>query len=1523
MARSLTEFQTIRSQGGLLPPDLLRRILDPKEKLEGTRPEDYTLAPAERLNEVITQSWNRLSKYWSDFRASAAKLPSDEPATGLTNDKWTLPLLRELGFGLLPTTAGPEINGRTYPISRFFGPVPIHLVGCGLSLDRRAAGVRGASSSNPHGLVQEFLNRSSGHLWGIVSNGLEFRILRDSQALSRQSFLEFDLEAMFNGEVYSDFALFWMTAHASRFAPREENRPDTCFLECWTKIANEQGTRALLDLRGGVERALACLGEGFTSHPRNVELRDALRSGQLSLSDFHGQLLRIVYRLIFLFVAEDRSLEGHRLLHAIDESPAAEVARQRYASYYSLSRLRDMASRMKGSRHGDLWRQFRLVSNALSGLGPYAAIREQLALPALGSFLWSPTSTTALNSAEITNHDFLDALRNLAYTRQGSALRPVDYKNLGAEELGGVYESLLALTPQISADGARFTFAEFAGNERKTSGSYYTPDSLVQCLLDSALDPVVEQAIKGKGPAEAEKAILALKVCDPAVGSGHFLVGAAHRLARHLALQRSLAQGESEPSPLHYQHALRDVIGRCLYGVDINPMSAELCRVSLWLEALEPGKPLSFLDHHIQVGNSLLGATPALLAKGIPDEAFTPIEGDDKEICARFKRVNRDEHKGQQHLFAPTTEPWERLGDLAASMAQIDVAPDDSLESVQEKQRLYEEMVHSGNYLNGRFWADAWCAAFVWKKTSEFKYPITEEVFRRIENNLHSVDVWMRDEIIRLAQQYQFFHWHLAFPDVFRVLPQPELRGTHTGWSGGFDLVLGNPPWDKVQPEEVKFFASMRTDIAEASSAKARKDLIAGLDETDPVLADAWTSYKRAIDAQCNLLKAGKMLPLTAEGNLNTYRLFSELAYYLISPRGYAGMVVQTGMATDESGKEFFSEVLSKGQLVRFLDFENKGTFFSEVHDQFRFALITLCGSIDGHENRAGEFGWLLHSLDEMDQPERLVHLASQDIALFNPSSGTCPVFQSERDLRVNRQIYSNGEHIFLDQKRRFAAIDFLGELFNMTRDSRHFESEAGPDDAYLPLYEAKCIHQFDHRYAAQFGAVFTDVPVSQKENPEFRMYPRSWVRAGEVEARLARRGIASSWMFGFRDVASATNERTAIAAIFPRSAVGNNINLILGLSASQSMLLCANVNTFVFDFACRQKMSGMHVNIWIMKQLPSIPIGRYDETLPEIGNLASWVLLRTLELTYTSYDLLPLATELGHYGPPFKWVDSRRFLLRCELDALYFQLYGLSREDAAYIIDTFPIVKRRDEEEFDGDYRAKLAILEIYDAMAEAMRTGVPYQTRLSPPPADPSCRHPKKKIGILAYGSLISDPGSELEPRIGIRIKTQTPFPVEYGRISRTRGGAATLVPHEAGAPVAAEILVLDDDISMDEARNMLWRREARQEGSGKAYPAGSGENSVLVQTIHDDPCVETVLYTDFNAAGKITHPTAEELAKAAIESVAKADQGKDGISYLIAALESGIRTSLTDEFRAEILRQSGAGMLQELLHPASSLQ
>lgn len=1540
------DFQTIRSEGGLLPPDLLRRVLDPKEELDGTRPEDYGLPQGERLNEVITQSWNRLRKHWTEFRAAEEHLPQAEPGTGLTNDKWSLPLLRELGFGLLPTSPGPEIGGRTYAINRFFGPVPIHLVGCGLSLDRRAAGVRGAAAANPHGLVQEFINRSPGHLWAIVSNGLRIRLLRNNQALSRQSFLEFDLEAMFAGELYSDFVLLWLVAHATRFAPREGDKPDTCWLEQWTKLADEQGTRALGELRGGVEKALQILGEGFTSHPKNTALRDGLRTGQVSLADFHGQLLRIVYRLIFLFVAEDRTLDGLPLLHPRDVSQVAKTARERFALHYGTTRLREMAAEIKGSRHGDLWRQFQIVVGALSGDVNFTAAREQLGLPSLGSFLWDPSSTLALNGAELTNHDFLEALRDLAFTRQGKVLRPVDYENLGAEELGGVYESLLALTPQISADGSRFTFAEFAGNERKTSGSYYTPDSLVQCLLDSALDPVVEEAIKEKSGSEAEKAILALKVCDQAVGSGHFLVGAAHRLAQHLARVRAIAHGESEPSPLLYQHALRDVIGHCLYGVDINPMATELCRVSLWLEALEPGKPLSFLEHRIQCGNSLIGATPASLARGIPDDAFTPIEGDDREICKKFKQVNKDERNRQMRLFVATTEPWEQLGNLALSLASLDALDDNSLDGVREKQRLYEQTILSADYLSGRFWADTWCSAFVWKKTREFNYPITEEVFRRIERNPHAVDPWMRDEIRRLASQYQYFHWHLAFPDVFHV-PQNEVapENGQTGWSGGFDCVLGNPPWDKIQPEEEKFFATIRSDIATAATAKIRKELIARLPVDDPLNHTRWVEHQRGIDGLSQFLKCSRTVQFTGAGNLNSYRVFTELSSKLLSMNGRAGLVVQTGLATDESGKELFDYLLSSKRLLRFLDFENRQAFFVDVHQQFRFSLITIGGNeSELRPDGVAEFGWLLHSLDELRVPDRLVQLSASDLILFNPSSRTCPVFTSMRDFTLSNVIYRNGQHMYIDGNQRLGNIDFLGELFNMTRDVGYFKRE--PTDTTVPLYEAKYIHQFDHRFATFEDGEVRELTAEEKQSPDRSINSRSWIDKDLLYSRTSKREMNLRWMVGFRDIASATNERTVIMAVFPFVGVGNSINMILGLAAIDTALLMANANSAVLDFCARQKISGSHVNIWIFKQLPAIPFKRYDDVFPLSGGTQSfrdWVVPRVMELSHTAWDLEPFARDCDYYGPPFNWNDDRRFLLRCELDAAFFHQYlrpnrngdwsasdeispevlshiqayfPSPRHAVAYIMDTFLIVKRKDEDQFSGDYRTKRIILEIYDAIQESISTGQPYQTRLDPPPADPRCRHPKPEVGILAFGSLITDPGEELKPRIIFRVKTQTPFSVEYGRYSgKTRGEAPTLVPHQMGSPVAAEILVLDEMVTIDDATNMLWRRETRKTGA-EIYAEGASPNSVLVRRINDDPRVSTILYTNFPDAGKTPNPTARELAEHAIHSVEAAAEGMDGITYLINAIKCGIETPLTRAYRDEILRQTNTPTLEEAL-------
>jgi hypothetical protein len=375
-----------------------------------------------------------------------------------------------------------------------------------------------------------------------------------------------------------------------------------------------------------------------------------------------------------------------------------------------------------------------------------------------------------------------------------------------------------------------------------------------------------------------------------------------------------------------------------------------------------------------------------------------------------------------------------------------------------------------------------------------------------------------------------------------------------------------------------------------------------------------------------------------------------------------------------------------------------------------------------------------------------------------------------------------------------------------------------------------------------------------------------------------------------------------------------------------------AALNSFPADYVLRQKASG-DLNFYVFKQLPALSpelIAAQCSWSNDVRTVHDWLSRRILELTYTAWDLEAFAQDCGWSGPPFRWDEERRFLLRCELDAAFFHLYlgtedewrkqpaaltqsfPTPRDAVSYIMDTFPIVKRKDEEKFNGDYRTKRTILEIYDALAEAMKTGVPYQTKINPAPADASCRHPQKNIGILAFGSLIADPGKELLPKITMRIKTLTPFGVEYGRLSQTRGGAPTLVPHQLGAPVEGEILVLDDTVSVDEARNMLWRRERRIEGSGKPYVVEPGANEVLIRDWTDSPCVEHVLYTDFNSEVKIANPQAEDLARRAIQSVAAAKEGMDGITYLKNNLASGIKTKLSADYEAEILKQTKTSSL-----------
>jgi hypothetical protein len=1376
MPKRTAQFQTIHTEGAILPPDILRSIA--ALAVDGVSADSYHLPPNTKLNEAISQAWTALLAHWKAFREAREKLPAhEETGTALTNERWLLPLFKELDYGRLTTSRSPEIDGRTYSIERFYQHAPIHLIGCNLPLDRRTRGARGAATASPHSMIQEYLNRADNSLWGFVSNGLWLRILRDNVSLSRQAYVEFDLEAMFDGEVYSDFAMLWMLCHQSRV--EAEKAPD-CWLEKWSKLARDRGTRVLDDLRVGVTSAIEALGRGFIAHPKNDRLRDKLRSGAVTTQDYYRQLLRVVYRLLFLFVAEDRGL-----LHPPD---AGEDACQLYDEYYSTSWLRELCRAIRGSKHGDLWHTLSLVIDALgSGTG-----LPQLGLPALGSFLWRRSSTADLvgpaaksaspvdEAVNITNDDLLSAVRALAYVQQDKVLRDVDYRNLGSEELGSVYESLLELHPEMNIEGRSFSLSVAAGHERKTTGSYYTPDSLVQCLLDSALEPVVAERIKGLKADEAEQAILKLKVCDPACGSGHFLIAAAHRLARHLARVRT---GESEPSPEDHQHALRDIIGRCIYGVDLNPMAVELCKVSLWIEAIEPGKPLSFLDHHIQCGNSLLGTTPALLAKGIPDDAFQPTDCDEKSICSELKKDNKRERKSYERGVRDFQFTYE-LGNLPVEFARLTAGLDESVADAESKEKIYADLVKGANYQNACLLADAWCAAFVWKKEkSELgRLCLTERGFRNLQSSPSTLLPYVRTEIECLRRQYQFFHWHLAFPDIFR-LPTTNDSTKHPAaeWIGGFDIVIGNPPWDKVELLEKEWFSSTRQDIANASTAAKRKTLISKLEQEDPTLFAAYLSATRQIDATRHFIRDSGRFPLCGVGRVNTYSAFAETNRLLTGHIGRTGAVLPSGILTDDSTKLFVQDLLNREELVSFFDFDNRQGLFPTVQGNVKFCLLTLSRQPTKTFDCAAQLG----SPADLSDSQRRYRLSVDDIVRINPNTLNCPTFATARDALLVARIHSVIPVVVRETPSEVNpwGISFRQGLFNMTTDSDEFMTREELDNSgwhlvgnsfvrgaekALPLYEAKLTNQFNHR-AATFDGIRTEdrfkthagtveSSSDRLDDPGYCIIPRYWVDATLL---LDESIAAHGWFVGFRNAISAVaDSRSLVATIVPFAGVGNSMPLIFfGKEIQEPSSFVAALNSFVVDYVLRQKASGGNLNFYVFKQLP-VPIPNlfsgqspWDRTV----SVGSWFTYRVLELSYTSWDLSAFAKDSGYEGSPFHWDAERRFLLRCELDAAMFHVYlcapdewgggsealrgafASAREAVSYILDTFPIIRRRDEEQH-SEFRTKRVILEMYDQMADAIRTGEPYQTKLNPPPADPRVAHPPR-AQQLAYGDVVAD--------------------------------------------------------------------------------------------------------------------------------------------------------------------------------------
>jgi hypothetical protein len=756
----------IRLEGSILSADILDAI--ERGDCLHQSPKDFGLDSSAKVKDEIAEAWAAARAYWSAYQTKIFRLKEGATGTTETRNLWMVPLLGLLGYQL-NLSDSETVQGKTYRVSHrdpARDQLPVHLIGWHESLDRRST-VPNAPRMSPHGLVQEYLNLTE-HLYGIVSNGRLLRLLRDSSRLVKLTFIEFDLDRIFTEELFSEFALLYRLLHASRLPVSQDTVAESP-IEIYHQDSLESGSRIRNGLSTAVHRVILDLANGLLNHPSNELLREhALRPN--FASDFYSHLLRLIYRLLFLMVIEERGL--------VHVAGTDKRLREIYDLGYSLARLRRLSEKphLADARHSDAWLAlialFRLVDESGRGL--------RLGVAPLGGDLFNRGSLGVLEDCSLDNATFLGALRQLSVFKHPdtNVSMRVNYGALNVEEFGSVYQGLLEFEPRIIEIDGKWQFSFAQGEERAATGSHYTEDELVQPLLKHSLDHLIAEKLKQSDPDEA---LLSLRVADIACGSGHILLAAARRIGMALAIVRT---GDDQPSPAAYREAVRDVIRNCIYGVDLNPLAVELCKVALWLEAHVPGEPLGFLDHHIKCGNAIVGfVTRDELDKGIPDQAFKTLPGDAKDIAAAFRKTNRAERKeratGQKQLpLAP--ELQEKLDAVLTRMREVSALPEHTPEEIAAKKSRYDATQSEDAELLRQIAAIP-IAQFYQPKTAGNKANlITDAAFRHYlaggtPHNDAINSAWA------LAERKRAFHWFLEFPDIIA--------------NGGFDCILGNPPY--------------------------------------------------------------------------------------------------------------------------------------------------------------------------------------------------------------------------------------------------------------------------------------------------------------------------------------------------------------------------------------------------------------------------------------------------------------------------------------------------------------------------------------------------------------------------------------------------------------------------------------------------------------------------------------------------------------------------------------------------------
>jgi hypothetical protein len=1269
--------------------------------------------------------------------------------------------------------------GQLHPSQRFLhGLCIVEAKRWQRTLDREDNG-RKDEIGTPSSQMLRYLRRvddlTKGKLrWGILTNGRIWRLYRHQGGGTAEKFLEIDLglalqvpgcepglfdqpeRGFLNADAWRDHVLrlFIVLFAREAFLPAKagETFHDLALREgqFWeTRVAKSLSETVFTIVFPTLSDAIA-KADPKRPVPMPTYYLDEVR---------HGTLI-LLYRLLFVLYAEDRNLLP-------DESGSySEVC---------LTRMRlEIADRKQrgikpSASFVTYWPKLTSIFRAI-GVGD-----DELGIPPYNGGLFDPGAAQILDRIQLPDTVLADIIFGLSHDAADESRSPkyINYRDLSVQQLGSVYERLLEY--QLVAEDSNVAIALNAFG-RKSSGSYYTPDELVQLIIARTIGPLVDETeviFKEKvqahvdpsalTPFDPAEAILRLKICDPAMGSGHFLVSlvdwmtdrvleamaAAELLApgyvspvvERIQLIRSRIQSEAEfhrwpitLSQLDNRHVVRRmVLKRCVYGVDLNPMAVELAKVALWLHSFTIGAPLSFLDHHLVCGNALFGER----VRPVMDWAY----GGNLLINQMVQKA-RGSARGMAMV--------EELTDADITEAKSSKSLFDEVQAVTKDLRAFMDLVHGvrwsggGNKVRTRAinrlqrgdFGDP--AGLLKGEIAPPKISNAQQKLLDGAEDKHKLSLTDKkaiadaeercaipnilDEVRAAIGRERFLHWEVAFPGVWTDWDSTEPKG-------GFDAVIGNPPWDRMKFQEVEWFSDRRPEIAMATRAADRKRLVKELLESkDSIVADYYAAVARA-DGSARVARECGVYPLLSGGDVNLYALFVERALALVKPDGIIGLLTPSGIASDKSASEFFKSVSITGRLGSLIDFENRRgslePFFPDVDSRFKFCVIVVAGI----KRRFAQTtcGFFFQDVETLSDPARSFTLTPADFAKVNPNTGTAPIFRTRRDADITTEIYDRLP-VLIDRRKTEPAAVYpvrYSTMFHMTNDSHLFVTKAELErsaypvgggrwrrgaEEFVPLYVGRTIKQFDHRAASVLvnddnlhnAASSGDTTPEQHADPNFSPTTQYWVSSGAINWP----GDLSA-VIAFRDIARPTDVRTMIAAFVPFCGSGNKLPLLIpalpdnGKAAKAKViaeyqesapLLLGNMNSMVFDFVARQKVHAANLNWFIVEQLPVVPATAYAR---RFGSMMAGDIVRNevLALTYNAHDMAPFARDLGYIDPatgkvrpPFPWDRMDRQRRRAKLDALYFMLYFPSathaeiatlKETVSYIYSTFPILER------------------------------------------------------------------------------------------------------------------------------------------------------------------------------------------------------------------------------------------------------